>query len=183
MFILYSLVYLKLRGIARAETRSKFFVSANHESNEKYEHRLARQMLWFPVSFFRSYEAFKPSNTSLVDFIHHHDLSYWSQPRHCVVRPRSFLFFCHFQVRSVAFPRRPWLILRVQLFRIPSDWLAFGCFGTMYESANCRTFRPRPCDSVRLHTPHSAPMFYVPKVFDLQPKGLDRLYRRGRWGL
>jgi hypothetical protein len=104
MFILYTLVYLKLRGIARARTPSTFVAHTNQERNEEYEHKLARQMLLFPASVFRSCEAFKPSNTCLTDFIHHHDPSYWSLSRHRVVRPWSLFFSLYFQVRFIAFP-------------------------------------------------------------------------------
>jgi hypothetical protein len=53
MFVLYSLVYLKLRGIVRARTPSTSIASANRERNKEYEHKLARQMLLFPASSFR----------------------------------------------------------------------------------------------------------------------------------
>jgi len=51
MFILYTLVYLKLRGIVRAQTRSTFVGSTNQERKEEYDHKLARQMLLFPISY------------------------------------------------------------------------------------------------------------------------------------
>ena len=49
-FILYSLVYLKLRGIVHARTPSTSIASACLERDEKYEHKVARQMLLFPAS-------------------------------------------------------------------------------------------------------------------------------------
>jgi hypothetical protein len=48
-FTLYTLVFLKLRGIVRARARSKSIVSGEQENREKYEHRIARQMLLFPA--------------------------------------------------------------------------------------------------------------------------------------
>jgi hypothetical protein len=48
-FTLYTLVFLKLRGIVRARARSTSIVSREQASREKYEHRLARQMLLFPA--------------------------------------------------------------------------------------------------------------------------------------
>jgi len=50
-FILYSLVYLKLRGIVHARTPSTSIASASQERNEKYEHKIARQMLLFPIAY------------------------------------------------------------------------------------------------------------------------------------
>ena len=48
-FILYSLVFLKLRGIVRDRASSPSNTSVHQERNEKYEHRLARQMLLYPA--------------------------------------------------------------------------------------------------------------------------------------
>lgn len=48
-FILYLLVFLKMRGIVRAQAPSTSVTSADRERNEKYEHKLARQMLLYPV--------------------------------------------------------------------------------------------------------------------------------------
>jgi hypothetical protein len=96
MFILYTLVYLKLRGIARARMPSTFVPPTNQERNEAYEHKLARQMLLFPASVFRSCEVFKTSNTYLTDFIHHHDPSYWPLSRPRVVRPWSLFLSLYF---------------------------------------------------------------------------------------
>lgn len=49
-FILYSLVFLKSRGIVRARSSLTSVASVKEESNQKYEHRLARQMLLYPAS-------------------------------------------------------------------------------------------------------------------------------------
>jgi hypothetical protein len=48
-FILYLLVFLKLRGIVRAQAFSTSVAAAAKERDEKYEHKLARQMLLYPV--------------------------------------------------------------------------------------------------------------------------------------
>jgi hypothetical protein len=48
-FILYTLVFLKLRGIVRAQALRRTIVSADQERDERYEHRLARQMLLYPA--------------------------------------------------------------------------------------------------------------------------------------
>jgi len=52
-FILYSLVFLKLRGIVRRRASSTITTPADKERtlNENYEHRLARQMLLFPIAY------------------------------------------------------------------------------------------------------------------------------------
>ncbi|KAI9442654.1 hypothetical protein H4582DRAFT_2073251 [Lactarius indigo] len=50
-FILYLLVFLKMRGIVRAQALSTSLASADRERNEKYEHKLARQMLLYPVAY------------------------------------------------------------------------------------------------------------------------------------
>lgn len=50
-FILYLLVFLKMRGIVRAQAHSTSVASAGRERNEKYEHKLARQMLLYPVAY------------------------------------------------------------------------------------------------------------------------------------
>ncbi|KAH9163931.1 hypothetical protein EDB89DRAFT_2078399 [Lactarius sanguifluus] len=50
-FILYLLVFLKMRGIVRAQVHSTSVASADRERNEKYEHKLARQMLLYPVAY------------------------------------------------------------------------------------------------------------------------------------
>jgi len=50
-FILYSLVFLKSRGIVRARSSLTSVASANEESTKKYEHRLARQMLLYPIAY------------------------------------------------------------------------------------------------------------------------------------
>ncbi|KAH9062413.1 hypothetical protein EDB87DRAFT_300979 [Lactarius vividus] len=50
-FILYLLVFLKMRGIVRAQALSTSVASADRERNEKYEHKLARQMLLYPVAY------------------------------------------------------------------------------------------------------------------------------------
>jgi len=50
-FTLYTLVFLKLRGIVRARARSTSIVSREQASREEYEHRLARQMLLFPIAY------------------------------------------------------------------------------------------------------------------------------------
>jgi len=47
--ILYLLVFLRLRGIVRARAPSTSIASAKEELHDKYEHRLARQMLLYPV--------------------------------------------------------------------------------------------------------------------------------------
>ena len=50
-FILYLLVFLKMRWVVRAQARSSStsVASADRVRNEKYEHKLARQMLLYPV--------------------------------------------------------------------------------------------------------------------------------------
>ena len=48
-FILYFLVFLKMRGIVRAQALATSVASANRERDVKYEHKLARQMLLYPV--------------------------------------------------------------------------------------------------------------------------------------
>jgi hypothetical protein len=48
-FILYLLVFLKLRGVVRAQAFSTSVAAAAKERDEKYEHKLARQMLLYPV--------------------------------------------------------------------------------------------------------------------------------------
>ncbi|KAH8994661.1 hypothetical protein EDB86DRAFT_3167243 [Lactarius hatsudake] len=50
-FILYLLVFLKMRGIVRAQAHSTSVASADQERNEKYEHKLARQMLLYPIAY------------------------------------------------------------------------------------------------------------------------------------
>ncbi|KAH8984511.1 hypothetical protein EDB92DRAFT_1819049 [Lactarius akahatsu] len=50
-FILYLLVFLKMRGIVRAQAHSTSVASADRERNEKYEHKLARQMLLYPIAY------------------------------------------------------------------------------------------------------------------------------------
>lgn len=52
-FILCSFVFLKLRGIVRKRASSTIVTLADQERtlNEKYEHRLARQMLLFPIAY------------------------------------------------------------------------------------------------------------------------------------
>ncbi|KAH9012904.1 hypothetical protein EDB85DRAFT_1900043 [Lactarius pseudohatsudake] len=50
-FILYLLVFLKMRGIVRAQPHSTSVASADRERNEKYEHKLARQMLLYPIAY------------------------------------------------------------------------------------------------------------------------------------
>ena len=49
-FILYLLVFWKMRGIVRSQAFSTSVASADRERKEKYEHKLARQMLLYPVS-------------------------------------------------------------------------------------------------------------------------------------
>ncbi|KAH9963805.1 hypothetical protein BC827DRAFT_1266148 [Russula dissimulans] len=49
--ILYSFVFLRLRGIVRARAPSTSIASAKEELHEKYEHRLARQMLLYPIAY------------------------------------------------------------------------------------------------------------------------------------
>lgn len=48
-FILYLLVFLKLRGIVRAQAPPMTVAEAAQERNEQFEHKLARQMLLYPV--------------------------------------------------------------------------------------------------------------------------------------
>ena len=48
-FILYLLVFLKLRGIVRAQAPPTSVAEAAKERNERFEHKLARQMLLYPV--------------------------------------------------------------------------------------------------------------------------------------
>ncbi|KAI9457101.1 hypothetical protein BJY52DRAFT_522120 [Lactarius psammicola] len=50
-FILYFLVFLKMRGIVRSQALSTSVASADRERDEKYEHKLARQMLLYPVAY------------------------------------------------------------------------------------------------------------------------------------
>ncbi|KAN0107003.1 hypothetical protein V8E52_010605 [Russula decolorans] len=52
-FILYSFVFLKLRGIVRERASSTTTTPADKERTlkENYEHRLARQMLLFPIAY------------------------------------------------------------------------------------------------------------------------------------
>ncbi|KAI0295876.1 hypothetical protein B0F90DRAFT_1637285, partial [Multifurca ochricompacta] len=47
--ILYTLVFLKLRGIVRSQSPLTSVASADQERTEKYEHRIARQMLLYPA--------------------------------------------------------------------------------------------------------------------------------------
>jgi hypothetical protein len=48
-FILYLLVFLKMRGIVHSQAFSTSIASADQNRNERYEHKLARQMLLYPV--------------------------------------------------------------------------------------------------------------------------------------
>jgi len=48
-FILDAFVFLKLRGIVRERASSTSMTLVDQDRNEKYEHRLARQMLLFPA--------------------------------------------------------------------------------------------------------------------------------------
>ncbi|KAN0135446.1 hypothetical protein V8E53_006725 [Lactarius tabidus] len=50
-FILYLLVFLKLRGVVRAQAFSTSVAAAAKERDEKYEHKLARQMLLYPIAY------------------------------------------------------------------------------------------------------------------------------------
>ncbi|KAF8267937.1 hypothetical protein EI94DRAFT_1579359 [Lactarius quietus] len=50
-FIMYLLVFWKSRGIVRAQTTSTTVASAAQDRNEKYEHKLARQMLLYPIAY------------------------------------------------------------------------------------------------------------------------------------
>lgn len=58
-FILYLLVFWKLRGIVRAQALSTSVAAVAKERNEKYEHKLARQMLLYPVGI-QSADPFAP---------------------------------------------------------------------------------------------------------------------------
>ena len=77
-FILYSLVFLKLRGIVRAHPSSTSIASRAQERNEKYEHKLARQMLLYPACILFN-TPFELTDTSLVDRIHDYDRSHCFQ--------------------------------------------------------------------------------------------------------
>ena len=50
-FILYLLVFWKMRGIVHSQalSESTLIASADQKRNERYEHKLARQMLLYPV--------------------------------------------------------------------------------------------------------------------------------------
>lgn len=50
-FTLNLLAFLKMRGIVRAQAPSTSVASASRERNEKYEHKLARQMLLYPLAY------------------------------------------------------------------------------------------------------------------------------------
>ncbi len=82
-FILYLLVFLKMRGIVRAQLPSTSVASADREREEKYEHKLARQMLLYPVSdpVVRSVRTDADMGLS--------GLKYYLDPPNCL---RSFLY-------------------------------------------------------------------------------------------
>ncbi|KAI0256435.1 hypothetical protein BJV78DRAFT_1278922 [Lactifluus subvellereus] len=67
-FVLYSLVFLKLRGIVRAQARSTSIVSRDQERNERYEHRLARQMLLYPARILSNNPSPHPNLSSQIAY-------------------------------------------------------------------------------------------------------------------
>jgi hypothetical protein len=92
-FILYMLVFLKLRGTVRAQRGSNSSISTEQERNEIYEHRLARQMLLYPACVV-SYIPSPHSNVFFfsVDRLHDYDHPYYLLPLLCMGRPsRPFL--------------------------------------------------------------------------------------------
>ena len=77
-FILYSLVFLKLRATVHAHPSSTSIASRAQERNEKYEHRSARQMLLYPT-YIQLNTLFELTNMCLVDRIHDYDRSHYFQ--------------------------------------------------------------------------------------------------------
>jgi hypothetical protein len=87
-FILDSFVFWRLRGIVRERASSTSITSesVNQERNEKYEHRLARQMLLYPACV-QLNDSAKMADMGLADCIHDFDRSTYSLPLHRVGRP------------------------------------------------------------------------------------------------
>lgn len=85
-FILDTFVFLKLRGIVRERASSTFMAAGDQERKEKYEHRLARQMLLFPVCV-QFNNLSKMTDMGLADCIHDYDRSTYSLPLRRMGRP------------------------------------------------------------------------------------------------
>ncbi len=85
-FILYFLVFLKMRGIVRAQALSTSVASADRERDEKYEHKLARQMLLYPVGFQSAGPLRTDIDTNLLGRLHYPDPPYCLLSLLCVDR-------------------------------------------------------------------------------------------------
>jgi hypothetical protein len=86
-FILDTFVFLKLRGIVRERASSTSMASADQERKEKYEHRLARQMLLFPVCVHFKNSSNITDMMGLTDCIHDYDSSTYYVPLCRMGRP------------------------------------------------------------------------------------------------